>query len=211
LVLEGGGGHYRLSSEPGVVQGCWWRTPLEVWYKKKPTVHHLRTFGCIVYVRNTKTQLKKLDDRGRKMIFVGYEKGTKAFRAYDPITQRVTISRDVIFDEGAQWDWSGDTEPEAGDGTTVDASFTMQYRVLKDEGEGGAEQGPDTEGFADWGDHQQHHEEQGSPGLGGAQQPPVVHSDNPLFDIEDQDADDHNEPLRFRSMTDLIGPTVPLG
>jgi hypothetical protein len=35
------------------------------------------------------------------MIFVGYEKGTKAFIAYDPITQRVTISRDVIFDEGA--------------------------------------------------------------------------------------------------------------
>jgi hypothetical protein len=24
--------------------------PLEVWHGKKPTVHHLRTFGCIVYV-----------------------------------------------------------------------------------------------------------------------------------------------------------------
>jgi hypothetical protein len=53
------------------------RTPFEVCYKKKPTVHHLRTFGCIVYVRNTKPHLKKLDDRSRKMIFVGYERGQR--------------------------------------------------------------------------------------------------------------------------------------
>jgi hypothetical protein len=39
----------------------------------------------------------------------------------------------------------------------------------------------------------------------------VIHYDNPLFDVEDQDADYHNEPLRFRSMTDLIGPAVPPG
>jgi hypothetical protein len=70
------------------------RIPFEVWYKK-PTVHHLKSFGCIVYVRNTKPHLKKLDDRGRKMIFVGYEKGTKAFRAYVLSTQRVTKTHDV--------------------------------------------------------------------------------------------------------------------
>jgi hypothetical protein len=37
------------------------------------------------------------------MIFIGYERGTKAYRAYDPVTQRVIISHDVIFDEDAQW------------------------------------------------------------------------------------------------------------
>jgi hypothetical protein len=37
----------------------------------------------------------------------------------------------------------------------------------------------------------------------------VVHYDNPLFDIEDQDVDYHNEPQGFRSMTDLIGSAVP--
>jgi hypothetical protein len=50
-------------------------------------------------VRNTTPHLKKLEDRGRKMIFVGYERGTKAYRAYDPITRRVHITRDAIFDE----------------------------------------------------------------------------------------------------------------
>jgi hypothetical protein len=61
-------------------------TPFEAWYGKKPAVHHLRTFGCIVYVWNTTPHLQKLDDCGRKMIFVGYEHGSKAFQAYNPVS-----------------------------------------------------------------------------------------------------------------------------
>lgn len=30
--------------------------------------------------------VKKLDDRSRPMIFVGYEPGSKAYRVYDPTT-----------------------------------------------------------------------------------------------------------------------------
>jgi hypothetical protein len=40
-------------------------TPFDAWHGRKPTVHHLMTFGCIVYVRNTTPHLKKLEDRGR--------------------------------------------------------------------------------------------------------------------------------------------------
>lgn len=42
------------------------------------------------------------------MIFVGYQLGSKAYRVYNPTTGRVHISRDVIFNELAQWWWSGD-------------------------------------------------------------------------------------------------------
>jgi hypothetical protein len=80
-------------------------TPFEAWYGKKPAAHHLHTFGCIAHVKNTSPHLKKLDDRSTKMIFVGYEPGTKAYRAYNPATGRVHITRDVVFDEAAQWDW----------------------------------------------------------------------------------------------------------
>jgi hypothetical protein len=89
------------------------KTPFEVWHGKRPAVHHLKTFDCIVYVRNTKPHLKKLDDKGRKMIFFGYEKGTKAYIAYDPVTKKVTITQDVVFDEDAQWDWSNSEEEDA--------------------------------------------------------------------------------------------------
>jgi hypothetical protein len=79
-------------------------TPFEAWHGMKPVVHHLKMFGCIVYVRNMMPHLKKLEDRGRKMIFIGYESGSKAYRAYDPITKCVHVTCDVVFDEQAQWD-----------------------------------------------------------------------------------------------------------
>jgi hypothetical protein len=76
-------------------------TSFEVWHERKSVVHHLRTFGCIMYVRNMMPHLKKLEDSGCKMIFVGYKSGSKAYHAYDPITKRVHVTCDVVFDEQA--------------------------------------------------------------------------------------------------------------
>jgi hypothetical protein len=66
---------------------------------RKPTMHHLRAFRCIVYVRNTTPHLKKLEDRGRKMIFISYESGSKAYRTHDPITKHVYVTCDVVFEK----------------------------------------------------------------------------------------------------------------
>jgi hypothetical protein len=88
-------------------------------------VHHLRTFWCIVYVRNMMPHRKKLEDRGCKMIFVGYKSGSKAYRAYNPIMKHVHVTRDVVFDEQDQWDWgSGGDEGKPGGGGDV---FTVEY------------------------------------------------------------------------------------
>jgi N6-adenosine-specific RNA methylase IME4 len=67
--------------------------------QEEAAVHHLRTFGCIVYVWNTSPHLKKLEDRGHKMIFVGYESSSKAYRAYNPITKHVHGTRDMVLNE----------------------------------------------------------------------------------------------------------------
>jgi hypothetical protein len=100
-------------------------TPFEAWHGRKLMVHHLKTFGCIVYVRNMTSHLKKLEDRARKMIFIGYESGSKVYRAYDPITKRVHVTRDVVFSEQAQWDWgSGGDDGKPGGGDDV---FTVEY------------------------------------------------------------------------------------
>jgi hypothetical protein len=61
-------------------------------------VHHLRTFGCVVHVKVVKSNLKKLKDRSKAMIFVGYELGSATYRCYDPHTKCVHIGRDVVFD-----------------------------------------------------------------------------------------------------------------
>jgi hypothetical protein len=75
------------------------RTPYEAWHGKKPSVHHLRVFGCIAYMKITRPHLAKLDDRGLKMVFIGYEPRSKAYRLYNPADGQVHVSRDVIFDE----------------------------------------------------------------------------------------------------------------
>jgi hypothetical protein len=170
-------------------------TPIETWHGKRPAVHHLRTFDCIVYVRNTKPHPKKLDDRGRKMIFIGYERGTKAYKAYDPITRKVTITWDVVFDEEAQWDWSNNEEDntEHDQGSDI---FTVQYKeVQAEDPERGGGPGPD---------------------LGMPVTPDAVYfgpgspygaiDENPIFEAEGmENLDDsyNNEPLRFRTMSDL--------
>ena len=55
-------------------------------------------------MRNTKPHLKKLEDRSTPMIFVGYEAGSKAYKVYNPVDGHVSMTRDVVFDEDAQWD-----------------------------------------------------------------------------------------------------------
>jgi hypothetical protein len=103
-------------------------TLFEVWHGKKPVVHHLRTFGCILYIQNVTPHLKKLEDRCCKIIFVSYESGSKAYRAYNPIMKRIHVTCDVLFDERDQWDWgtSGDNiEPSGGDYV-----FMVEYTTI---------------------------------------------------------------------------------
>ena len=81
------------------------KTPYEAWHSRKPKVHHLRTFGCVAHVKTVGPGVSKLSDRSTKMVFVGYETGTKGYRVYDPMTKRLHVSRDVIFEENIGWNW----------------------------------------------------------------------------------------------------------
>jgi transposase InsO family protein len=117
---------YLLNRVPCKANGG--RTPFELWHGKTPIVQHLKVFGCIMYVKNTVPYLKKLDDRGRKMIFVGYERGSKVHRAYDPVTRRVIVTHDVVFDESGSWDWSGKSEGNVDETGQDYSSFSVEYR-----------------------------------------------------------------------------------
>lgn len=82
------------------------KTPQEAWNGMKPTVSHLRVFGSIAYVHVPSQRRSKLDDRSEKHVFVGYDKQSKGYKLYNPITGKVVVSRDVEFDEEEAWDWS---------------------------------------------------------------------------------------------------------
>jgi hypothetical protein len=117
------------------------KTPFDAWFSKMPGVQHLHTFGCVVHVKNTTTNLKKLDDCNRQMIFIGYEPGSKAYRGYNLVTKKVHVTRDIVFDEQAQWDRSagGDRGEHDGDDTftvEMEYSIVIQEEELVDAGPG---------------------------------------------------------------------------
>jgi hypothetical protein len=180
---------YLLNRSPSrSVEGM---TPYEAWHGKKPSVEHLRTFGSLVYVKNTKPNLKKLDDHSSKMIFVGYKKGSKAYRAYDSRTGRVHVTRDVVFDDLAQWDWSRD-------GGGDDDSETFEFVVTTTTTTVQAE--PDQN---DYSVSPQVADRAPTPPL---PQEPVEHA-SPPNTAPDVDIDhDEEAPLRFRRIDNVLGP-----
>jgi hypothetical protein len=74
-------------------------TPYEAWYGHKPSVDHLGTFGCVAHVKTVAGHTNKLADRSTLMIMIGYEAGTKAYRAYNPVIKKLVVTRDIIFNE----------------------------------------------------------------------------------------------------------------
>ena len=75
-------------------------SPYERWTGKKPNPCYIRRFGCVAYAAISAEKRQKLDDRARKLTFVGYQEGTKGYRLLDRTNDKVYISRNVTFLEG---------------------------------------------------------------------------------------------------------------
>ncbi|KAF3667702.1 hypothetical protein FXO37_09904 [Capsicum annuum] len=83
-------------------------TPEKAWSGRKPTVDHFQIFDCIAYahIPEENEDRKKLDDKSKKCIFLGVSEASKVYKLLNPLTKKIVISRDVIFDEENTWDWS---------------------------------------------------------------------------------------------------------
>ena len=71
----------------------------------------------------------------RPWCYWGYEDGNKAYRLYDPKGGRVVVSRDVVFDEMAAWDWEDQGAVEAAG---VSSTFAVEHLVIQGGGDDGA-------------------------------------------------------------------------
>ena len=76
-------------------------TPFEAWWNKKPSVKHLRIFGCKAYSHIPNKFRQKLDNRAVKCIFLGYSTCSKAYRLWSLDKRSLLIRRNVIFDESS--------------------------------------------------------------------------------------------------------------
>lgn len=73
--------------------------PEERWTSKRISFNHLRVFGCDAYVHIPEEQRTKLDFKSKRCVFLGYGEHQFDFRLWDPVTQKVICSKDVIFNE----------------------------------------------------------------------------------------------------------------
>ncbi|KAL8478883.1 hypothetical protein ACS0TY_030680 [Phlomoides rotata] len=71
------------------------KTPSELWTGRKPSLRHIRIWGCPSYVLDKEAD--KLDPRSELRLFVGYPRGTKKGLFYSPKDQRIMVSTHSRF------------------------------------------------------------------------------------------------------------------
>ncbi|KAG8926805.1 hypothetical protein FRC01_008347 [Tulasnella sp. 417] len=73
--------------------------PFTLWNNNyKPSIAHLRPFGCTVYIHiPKKVRSGKLGPKSTKVMFIGYDSNRKAWRFYDPVSRKESSSRDATF------------------------------------------------------------------------------------------------------------------
>ena len=68
------------------------KTPHEVWSSKKPSIAHLKVFGCDAFMHVPKEKRRKLDNKSEKCIFVGYKDGIKGYKLWNHVTRKIVYS-----------------------------------------------------------------------------------------------------------------------
>ncbi|CAL2265939.1 unnamed protein product [Prunus armeniaca] len=102
------------------------KTPFEAYSGRKPGIKHLKVFGSLCYAHVPKQQRQKLDLASKRCIFLGYGNCEKGYRLYNIETEKVIVSRDVIFNENECWDWNAKKE----------TSVNIQLTGIREEAQG---------------------------------------------------------------------------
>lgn len=103
------------------------KTSAELWTGRKPDVGYFRIFGVPAYKYVPKQHRIKTSPNSVRTIFVGYDNGSRIYRLFDPVTRKISTSRDVIFFETECEDWSGLTTQEQ------DSEFRLSTVKLQEE------------------------------------------------------------------------------
>ncbi|KAK4704333.1 putative transposase, partial [Phenoliferia sp. Uapishka_3] len=104
------------------------KTPHSQWFGEEADVSHLRVPGCTTY--DVVEDPRKLDDKGRQGVFVGYPSSQKGYTIFYPDTKECFVRRNITFaEEGVigtsprRLDSDDEEEPDAeqevGDGADV--------------------------------------------------------------------------------------------
>jgi hypothetical protein len=76
---------------------CSGLSPFEKLYGYVPDYSSFKVFGCTCFVLRPHVERSKLSFRSAICVFLGYGKGKKGYRCFDPITLKLYVSRHVVF------------------------------------------------------------------------------------------------------------------
>lgn len=78
-------------------------------------------------MKETQSQVKK------RLVFIGYSDESKGYKLYNPLTGKVTISRDIVFHEEKEWGWTDisgtSSNIEACGLKTIPLASTLEFEV----------------------------------------------------------------------------------
>jgi len=86
-------------------------TPLELLTGIKPDISNLRAFGCKAFAYNFDVDRRKLDDKAKAGVFVGYDNNSAAYRIYLVNARKIVKSGHVVFNERGQVNWGELVQP----------------------------------------------------------------------------------------------------
>ena len=66
-------------------------------YGYVPDYSSFRVFSCTCFVLRPHVERSKLSSRSAICVFLGYGEGKKGHRYFDPITQKLYVSRHIVF------------------------------------------------------------------------------------------------------------------
>uniref|UniRef100_A0A2N9IGQ9 CCHC-type domain-containing protein n=1 Tax=Fagus sylvatica TaxID=28930 RepID=A0A2N9IGQ9_FAGSY len=101
----------------------------EVWTGQEVNYSFMRIFGCPAYVYISGEDRSKLDPKSKKCIFLGFKKGVKGYKLWDPVAQKVVISRDVVFDEKSMTKAFKEEKSQAAESSNNIGRSTVQVEL----------------------------------------------------------------------------------
>jgi histone deacetylase 1/2 len=75
------------------------KTPVELLFHEPPDYTFLKVFGCACWPHLRPYNSRKLEFRSKQCVFLGYSSMHKGYKCLHIPSNRVYISRDVVFDE----------------------------------------------------------------------------------------------------------------
>ena len=103
-VLLGQSGIYNTLHDESVHNkwSAWTNSVQDICWKKTESITP-ESVWKILYVHVPNQKQQKLDSKSVKCILVGYSSEKNGYKCFDPSTQMVRVTRDVVFEESASW------------------------------------------------------------------------------------------------------------